>query len=150
MLEGFLLPKLRIFALPKVKMKMKDSLDRFYTKPEIAKHCIKLLTDVVGYNHTFIEPSAGNGSFFLNLPENKIGVDLSPKCDGVVEGDWLTFVAPTNCVVVGNPPFGQRNSLTKAFIKRHIFIVFVLIVVFRLAAIHIFSALQTQLCSIVL
>lgn len=103
--------------MPVNPIKMKDSLDRFYTKENIAKTCIELMIDVVGEDNLFIEPSAGGGSFFKQLPINKIGVDLSPTIDGIITQDWLTFDIPKYCVVVGNPPFGTRNSLTRAFIS---------------------------------
>lgn len=96
---------------------MKDKLDRFYTKDEVAKDCIAALLPYCKEGDLFVEPSAGGGAFFRQLPEHKIGVDLCPAVEGVVQSDWLSYEVPKNCVVVGNPPFGTRNSLTKAFIK---------------------------------
>ena len=103
--------------MPVNPIKMKDNLDRFYTKDIVAKTCIDLLLPHCCADDLFVEPSAGSGAFFQQLPENKIGIDLSPACSGVVKGDWLEYKLPESCVVVGNPPFGTRNSLTKAFIK---------------------------------
>lgn len=106
--------------LPKNKIIKKDDLDRFYTNPKIAKECINICVSIVGNNRLFVEPSAGSGSFYLQLPENKIGIDISPACDGVIEHDWLTFDTPENCVIIGNPPFGSRNTLTNKFIEHSI------------------------------
>lgn len=106
--------------MPVKPIKMKDDLDRFYTKDSVAKSCIESLLKFCDEGDLFIEPSAGGGAFFRQLPENKIGVDLSPAVDGVVEHDWLTYPVPQDCIIVGNPPFGTRNSLTKAFIKHSI------------------------------
>lgn len=103
--------------MPVTPIEMKDKLDRFYTKDCVAKECIDTLLEVCGADCLFVEPSAGGGAFFRQLPENKIGVDLAPACEGVRHGDWLNYEVPSGCVVVGNPPFGTRNSLTKAFIS---------------------------------
>lgn len=103
--------------MPVKPIKMKDSLDRFYTKDSVAKECIDSLLSIVGPDNTFIDPSAGGGAFFRQLPEKKVGIDLAPSIDGIIEGDWLDYDVPSGCVVVGNPPFGTRNSLTKSFIK---------------------------------
>lgn len=102
--------------MPKNKIIKKDELDRFYTNPKIAKECIDICINLIGNNNIFVEPSAGNGSFYLQLPENKIGVDIYPACDGVIQHDWLTYDFPEDCVVIGNPPFGSRNLLTNKFI----------------------------------
>ena len=83
---------------------MKDDLDRFYTKDSVARSCIDNLLGFCEEGDLFVEPSAGGGAFFRQLPENKIGVDLSPAVDGVVEHDWLTYPVPQDCVIVGNPP----------------------------------------------
>lgn len=106
--------------MPKNPIKPKDELDRFYTKDEVAKTCVDILLSHCREDDLFIEPSAGGGAFFRQLPRNKIGVDLSPQCEGVIEQDWLTFSVPESSVVTGNPPFGTRNALTKAFIKHSI------------------------------
>lgn len=95
----------------------KDELDRFYTKDHVAKSCIDLLLNYCDNSDFFVEPSAGGGAFFRQLPINKVGLDLAPACRGVVQQDWFDYKLPTDCVVVGNPPFGSRNKLTKAFIK---------------------------------
>lgn len=102
--------------MPKTPIKMKDSLDRFYTKPGVAKTCIESLISIVSENNLFVEPSAGAGAFFRQLPTNKVGVDLSPAFEGVIKCDWFEYEVPKDCIVVGNPPFGSRNSLSKAFI----------------------------------
>lgn len=103
--------------MPSNPIKMKDELDRFYTKDLVAKQCIDTLLRYCQDSDLFVEPSAGGGAFFRQLPNNKVGLDLAPSCDGVVKGDWFDYEPPCGCVVVGNPPFGTRNSLTKAFIK---------------------------------
>lgn len=102
--------------MPKQKNMKKDELDRFYTKDIVAVECLKTLSNYTSIDDLYIEPSAGGGAFFRNSENDIIGIDLSPACDGVVQADWFDFETPDNCVVVGNPPFGTRNSLSKAFI----------------------------------
>ena len=83
------------------------ALDQFYTKPEIANQCFSTISHLTP--ELWIEPSAGTGSFYTLLPEPRFGIDLEPKCEGVVEGNWLEHTPVTNnCVVVGNQPFGYR------------------------------------------
>lgn len=121
--------------MPVNKIKMKDELDRFYTKTHVAKMCIDSLLPFCDEGDLFVEPSAGSGAFFDQLPNNKIGVDLCPLASGIIKHDWLTFNVPESCVVVGNPPFGTRNKLTKAFIshstQRAKIVAFVLPTVFK-------------------
>ena len=102
-----------------------NSKDQFYTKPDIAKMCIaNILTIIPDINeYVWIEPSAGNGSFFNNIPigVDKIGIDIEPKTKDVLKEDFLTWNQPTKnskTIVVGNPPFGRQSSLAKAFIKK--------------------------------
>ena len=92
------------------------SIDKFYTKPEVAKECINLIPDIDTYD-LIIEPSAGSGSFSKQL--NCIAYDIEPEDETIIEQDWLKTekVETKTLLVVGNPPFGSRSSLAKAFIK---------------------------------
>jgi len=102
----------------------RNTIDKFYTKPEIVTKCleefkklkINNVTDVV------IEPSAGNGSFTSQLVEyNSISYDIAPEGAGIVEQDFLKlnltegFQIPLH--FIGNPPFGRQSSIAKKFIK---------------------------------
>lgn len=103
--------------MPLNKIKPKHTLDKFYTKDHIANYCISQLLRYVDSNDTFIEPSAGNGSFYHQLPFNRIGLDIQPEHDDIIEYDYFNYTIPNDCVIVGNPPFGSRNTLSKRFIK---------------------------------
>lgn len=101
----------------------KNTKDQYYTKSSVAKKCIDLLITSLTQADTYqwIEPSAGNGSFLKVLPStyDKIGIDLEPKGDGILGGDFLQW-SPTSekrRIFFGNPPFGRQGSLAKAFIK---------------------------------
>jgi hypothetical protein len=81
----------------------------------------ELLIDVNDY--VFLEPSAGNGSFYKLLPENrKIGLDIEPKLDGIIKQDFFSWEPEINeknkIISVGNPPFGLRGNLALRFINR--------------------------------
>lgn len=98
-----------------------QGLDKFYTKPSIAKHCL----DRVGEWRPWttwglvVEPSAGNGSFFHQIPTpRKVGLDLLPGAPTIVQQDFFTYTPPEGVgpiLVVGNPPFGKVSSLAVRF-----------------------------------
>ena len=92
------------------------SIDKFYTQVEVAKECIDLIPELETYD-LIIEPSAGSGSFSSQL--NCIAYDIEPEGDNIIKQDWLTTepVKDKHILVVGNPPFGPRSSLAKAFIR---------------------------------
>ena len=98
----------------------KIEYDKFYTKPEISALCIQKLFETIGDNEcTFLDPAVGNGSFYKNLPEPKIGMDIAPECDGVKKQDFLTW-KPTSSdriITVTNPPFGRNNNMAIQFIN---------------------------------
>ena len=99
----------------------KDILDRFYTPVEIAKKCVSLLN--LSTYDCIIEPSAGTGNFLKAiLPYEAYAFDLAPNSqDFLIEQvDWFKvdkskFAQYKNILVLGNPPFGQQNSLAVNF-----------------------------------
>jgi len=101
--------------------KKKDyGLDQFYTNLDMAKQCIDSI-DITKYD-VVVEPSAGAGAFYNQINhKHKIGVDLEPKCDGVIKQDFLKWdlneFALPKVLTIGNPPFGRQGSLAMKFIK---------------------------------
>lgn len=97
----------------------KQNLDKFYTKVEVAKQCLELLN--LNQYDFVIEPSAGNGAFYNIIHhQNKIGLDIEPEHIGIQKQDWFKYNIPKsykNVLIVGNPPFGIRNNLSKSFLK---------------------------------
>ena len=93
--------------------------DQFFTPKELAAHCwdvFQKLFDTTEY--TFIEPSAGDGSFVKILPAGAIAMDIEPRYEGIVRQDYLAWKPPPgNYVVFGNPPFGLRGNLALQFIN---------------------------------
>lgn len=127
--------------------------DQFYTKQYIAEACVtyflqearqaKMLVDSLFY----IEPSAGEGSFYdLLPPDRRTGIDIAPQHPGIIKGDFLTwtyrpfFYRRQETVVIGNPPFGKRSKLAIEFFNRAAevadTIAFILPVTFRKYRIH--------------
>lgn len=98
--------------------------DAFYTPDNIARSCVedfyKEKPEYKGLK--VVEPSAGGGAFIRALEWQGIdieGYDLAPKYKEIVEANFLsTEVDLRNKVVIGNPPYGYQNKLTKEFIKR--------------------------------
>lgn len=102
-------------------------LEQFFTKEDTAKYCYNNLLSFLDKekidisNYTFVEPSAGNGAFFNLLDsKNKIGLDLMPLSNGILEQDFLLW-SPDDLtkkyIFIGNPPFGYRAWLALAFMN---------------------------------
>ena len=98
--------------------------DQFFTTEDLSKKCLNIMyskleelsIDVNDY--VFIEPSAGNGSFFKHIKGNKIGFDIEPKIEGIITQNYLKWKPDNNkYIVVGNPPFGLRGNLALRFMN---------------------------------
>lgn len=103
-------------------MKRRVALEAYLTSPTLALRCIKEVESRFPFAEfdLIIEPSAGNGAFFDQLPnENRIGIDLQPSRSDFVESDFLDWRPPTGkrILVLGNPPYGQRASLAVKFLQ---------------------------------
>lgn len=104
-------------------MSKERQLDQFYTNQNIANDCYKLLINFMKDNHIekteWLEPSAGSGAFFNILDGDKIGIDLEPKSDKIIQSDFLEYNLPkTNYITIGNPPFGKNSSLAIKFFNK--------------------------------
>ena len=100
--------------------------DQFFTPVNTARECFNIFCEEIRkYNEdetefTYIEPSAGDGSFIKVLPQDRtIAMDIEPKHSSIIEEDYLNWKPSTNnrCVVIGNPPFGLRGHLALRFIN---------------------------------
>ena len=95
-------------------------LDKFYTNQDVSKKCLDKIAETYKWDSwdLIIEPSAGNGSFLLQIPSSNIlGIDLFPEHDTIVKQDFLTYVPDIKgrIIVLGNPPFGKISSLAIKF-----------------------------------
>lgn len=102
--------------------------DRFYTKPDVAAACLAFLAPYAAKiaPQFWVEPSAGAGAFLAQLPYPRVGLDLQPAADEVMEADFLQWHPSSTPLpiagpiagpfaVVGNPPFGKNSSLAVQF-----------------------------------
>ncbi len=107
----------------------RDTLDKYHTNPNIARNCIKTISEKldITINDLVIEPGAGNGSFIegiKTLTPHYYFYDIEPEHEEVIQQDYLTFdystiVGKYNKIhVIGNPPFGRQGTLAKKFIKK--------------------------------
>jgi len=94
-------------------------LDKFYTPKQVAKDCIDTFWRTCFDVTEIIEPSAGNGAFSLQIP-NCIAYDLEPEHESVIRQDFLKLDLPYKYgrLIIGNPPFGDRNNLARSFYKK--------------------------------
>ena len=98
-------------------------LDQFYTNDDIAKKYYDILKQKVNIDDydLVLEPSAGRGSFFKLFPESKrIGIDIDPKCDGLIKDNFFNYNPEVNkkYIVIGNPPFGTSCSIALRFFNK--------------------------------
>lgn len=102
-------------------MKSKRDLtnEQFYTDANLAVELISLL-DLKKYT-LIIEPSAGQGSFSLQIP-GCMAFDIEPKHSSILRADFLELDIktpnPKDALIIGNPPFGRQSSLAIKFIKK--------------------------------
>ena len=95
-------------------------LDQFYTNDDVVDSCISTI-EFDDYD-IIIEPSAGDGAFYNKITGEKIGIDLDPKVDGLIQQDYLKFdrfiFTDKKILVIGNPQFGKNSSLALNFFKQ--------------------------------
>lgn len=111
----------------------KIELDKYYTSLDLAKKCINILQNTIPkqYITEYIEPSAGAGAFSLQL-DNCLAYDIEPEHHSILKQDFLNLDIPykTGRCFIGNPPFGNKNTLVKKFFNKCVslgdYIVFIL------------------------
>ena len=78
----------------------RNTIDKFYTKPEIVLQCINYIKEYLYIsfkNDYIIEPSAGNGAFIKEikeLTEKYIFYDLEPENFEIIKQDYLKLEFP--------------------------------------------------------
>lgn len=108
-----------------------DSLNEFYTDPEVAGAMWSVVERLAGPSGTALEPSCATGVFMHTAPAGYrvTGVEMDPisqACALALHGARHEIMAPQSLerfansdggrqfrVVIGNPPYGPRGSLTK-------------------------------------
>ena len=105
---------------------MKLVNDKYYTPLELSDYCCSVVKSFISNPSIVIEPSAGNGSFICAIDKyfkcDKQYYDLYPEHSLVLKQDYTKFELEhkPNIVVIGNPPFGNRNNLIIKFFKKSI------------------------------
>jgi predicted RNA methylase len=98
--------------------------DEYYTPCDLAEYCVTTTKSVLNLEdtNTYLEPSAGGGVFMKYLPKMSVGIDINPQHKSVTFGDFLedSFEYRSGLCVIGNPPFGYRNTLAVKFFKKAI------------------------------
>lgn len=98
-------------------MSKKESNDKYYTNHKYAEYIVNKVKEKYG-DCTYVEPSAGKGSF-SKLFSEILSYDLVPDPDfegptPCIQADFLS-VYPKADVFIGNPPFGKNSSLACKF-----------------------------------
>ena len=109
------------FKRDKKQNSKKLHLDQYYTSEKLARYCIDKTLDIIGIDNIteFIEPSAGTGVFSSKL-KNCTSYDIEPKAEGIIKADFLQLDIQykKGRVIIGNPPYGSRLNLAKAFCNK--------------------------------
>lgn len=103
-------------------------LDKFYTEKYVALKCLDVVKPYLKGFDLVVEPSAGSGVFVEAMKEHlnlKVkAYDIAPEHVDIVEQDYLELDTDKfnelNVAVIGNPPFGSRNSMSVKFFKKSI------------------------------
>lgn len=104
---------------------MKIENDKYYTPQETAQSCIDKTYEICNLHNIeisqVIEPSAGNGSFLKLIPDC-IGYDIEPEDNSIIKADFLKLDIDyqKGRLIIGNPPFGERNNLARSFFKKSV------------------------------
>ena len=101
----------------------KIELDKYYTSDELAKYCVEKTKEIIGEENIteYLEPSAGAGVFLKYLKDKPyLAYDIKPEGENIVQADYLTLdleYKKGRCII-GNPPFGTKNTLSVKFYKK--------------------------------
>lgn len=96
-------------------------LDKYYTSDVLAQYCVNKTKEIINNpNVKFLEPSAGNGVFLKYLPSDTVAYDIEPEANNIIKKDYLSLdlTYDENLCVIGNPPYGSRLNLAKAFCNK--------------------------------
>lgn len=90
----------------------------------MAKYCIDKTYEIIGEENIseVIEPSAGNGSFSLQIPSLCWAYDLEPEHEAIIKQDYLELDVAylRGRLIIGNPPYGSRMNMAQKFFKKSV------------------------------
>jgi len=111
------------FKRDKSQNSNKLHLDKYYTPKDLAKYCINKTYEVIGRENIseIIEPSAGDGAFSNQIP-GCLAYDIEPENENIKKQDYLELDISykEGRLIIGNPPYGARNTLAVQFYKKSI------------------------------
>ena len=106
---------------------LKIEHDKYYTPKYVVEEVVGIVKGLDLPISSIVEPSAGNGAFIETLsnsfPTTEVDYyDLHPEHHLIKGQDFLTLDVPyqKDRLIIGNPPFGSRNSLSVKFYKKAI------------------------------
>lgn len=92
--------------------------DKFYTNPDVVGKIMKYI-NLDAYD-LIIEPSAGSGVFLDYFGNsNYLAYDIHPEDTRITKANWFDVEIDErfkSVLIIGNPPFGKNNKLSKEFI----------------------------------
>lgn len=98
--------------------------DKYYTPTNLAKYCIDKTYKIIGEENIseVIEPSAGSGSFSLQIPSLCWSYDIEPEHESIVKQDFLKLDINYlwGRLTIGNPPYGDKMNLARSFYKKSV------------------------------
>ena len=98
--------------------------DKYYTSKELAEYVVNKTKEIIGEENIteYIEPSAGKGVFLNYLDKSYKAYDILPEDDRIIKQDYLTLDLEykKGRLIIGNPPYGNKNHLYKTFYKKSI------------------------------
>ncbi|WP_220101960.1 Eco57I restriction-modification methylase domain-containing protein [Campylobacter hyointestinalis] len=86
------------------------NLGQVFTPQNIVADMLNLIHN----NGRFLEPSAGDGAFFNNLPNDKIGIEIDNRFapDGVLKMDFFNYsINEKFDTIIGNPPYVKYQDI---------------------------------------
>ncbi|CAD7287896.1 hypothetical protein LMG7974_00765 [Campylobacter majalis] len=88
------------------------NLGQVFTPQNIVADMLNLVKN----DGRFLEPSAGNGAFYENLPENKVGIELDKnviKNPEILNIDFFAYdLSQKFDTIIGNPPYVRYQDIS--------------------------------------
>ena len=90
----------------------------------MAEYVVNKTKETIGEENIteYIEPSAGAGVFLDYLDKSYLAYDIKPEDSRIIKQDYLELeldYKKGRCII-GNPPYGTRNTLSVRFFKKSI------------------------------
>ncbi len=121
--------KTRNMEQKQMKGLKRNTIDKYYTKKEIAELCLSRVKTYIEIQHDdiIIEPSAGNGAFIAGIKSfqcRSLFYDIEPRHEEIMKQNYLYYNhldikdKYKKFHIIGNPPFGRQSSIAIQFIKK--------------------------------